>query len=126
MKRNIRWVRNRKGIVSVFVCAVLFLFFIIYEKNSTTNIRYEITGLEENLKKEKAIEADLKVEIAKLSSPSRIEALAKSYGLVSVKPNQIVFLSDTDVTTKEKKEREESWGLFARIFERSVEAGEKW
>ncbi|MEW6680161.1 MAG: septum formation initiator family protein [bacterium] len=125
MKRNIRWIRNRKEVILVSLFFFLFCFLIVLENIQITNLRYEIARQEEELKREKEAKAGLLIEIAKLSSPERIEKLATSYGLISVKPNQIVFLSDVLCEEKKKDVIFPGVGLFAKIFERSLEAKTK-
>ncbi|MEW6102766.1 MAG: septum formation initiator family protein [bacterium] len=124
MKRRMRWVRNRKEAIFLFIFAFLFLFLIVLENNEITNLGYKITGQEDELKEEKTKNANLTIEITNLSSPQRIEELARSYGLVGVKPEQITFLPDVTVEEK-KKEMMEPFSLLVRIFERGIEARER-
>ncbi|MEW6007561.1 MAG: cell division protein FtsL [bacterium] len=124
MKRRIRWIGNRKEGIFLSIFVFLFLFLIVLENNKITNLSYEITGQEDELKKEKTKNANLTIEITRLASPERIEELARSYGLVSVKPEQITFLPDVIVKEKEE-ERMEAFSFLAKIFERGIEAKER-
>lgn len=124
MKRNIRWARNRRGIILFCVFVIVSAFLIVFEKNIITNLRYENIVLEDELNKERTIEKGLRIEITELSSAERIEALAKFHRLVSVTPFQIVFMEDVDVGS-EKSKSEEHQGFLAMLFKRNVSAIEK-
>lgn len=115
MKRNMRWIRNRRGGIFLWILAFLFAFDMVFENISITNLRYKITALEDNLKREKTKGLSLAIEIAELSSPERIEALASSYGFISIPPSSIVFMEDVEEAPLESENKEER-SFFAKLL----------
>jgi len=113
MKRNMRLLRNNKKLIIIGAAFFLFLFLCILLNKEIIALRYEIARQEEELKKEKEIERALMIEIETLKRPERIEELARSYGLISIKPKKIVFLPDVII---EEQKRGKPQEFFARIF----------
>ncbi|HAW49647.1 TPA: hypothetical protein DCX16_01660 [bacterium] len=122
MKIRIRWIMNRISIILPPVFLFLFIFLIVLQHAKITNLRYEISYLEENLNKEKRKERSLLIEIGRLSSEERIQELAEKYELVLVKPKQITFLPQPLFQEADKPFYKQ--GLLAMIF-KNVEAKEK-
>lgn len=109
MKRNIRWIRNRKGAIFIYILPLVFPFLVIFEKSTNMSLRYEITELEDTLKEEKTRKRDLIIKIAELSSAERIEKLARAYGFVNISPPSIVFMEDVDVAYRKEKKGKQSF-----------------
>lgn len=124
MKTNIRWIRNRRGIILFCVFVIVSAFLIVSERNIIIKLRYENTDLELAKGSETTTNQELMIDITKYSSPEEIEALAKSYNLVNISPSQIVFMEDVDVDS-EKSKSEEHQGFLAMLFKRNVSAIEK-
>lgn len=115
MKRNMRWIRNRWEGIFIFIFFVISFFLVVFENNNITNIRYEITYLEDTLKEEKTRESSLKIEIAKLTLPERIETQARSYGFVNIPLSSIAFIEDVKGGSR-VSEKGESYSFVAKLL----------
>jgi cell division protein FtsL len=111
MKRKIK--RLKKNWLFVVWVGALFLFLltIVFYQSRIIALRYEIAELEKKLLEEDMRRRGLEIEITSLRQPERIERLAKRYGFVRARPDQIVFLEEPELP-KEKIPSSEK-GLFA-------------
>ena len=86
-------------VATIFFCLMLVfiaeLFFYTWCRVQVVRIKYDITGQVSRIQQLSAMQDNLKIEIARLKSPSRIAKIAKTQlGLVTPTSKQMLLLPD--------------------------------
>ena len=95
-KKKNRKQRNPK-ITIVFLCLMLFfiaeLLFYTWCRVQSVRIKYEITAQTAHVWQLSAMQDNLKIEFARLKSPSRIAKIAKTQlGLITPSSKQVILI----------------------------------
>jgi cell division protein FtsL len=77
----------------IFVCIFLAMtgIYILAQHQFTLNNQIKISRLDEKIAKEKAVQKTLRVKLARLQSPARVERIARDI-LGMSDPNSIIYL----------------------------------
>lgn len=108
--RLIQGVTRRRPQVLVWIAfsvlAMIVFFALIASRTSLDRTAFELAEIERQIELEEARFEDLRLEIARLSAPSRIAPLAEAMGMVL--PNRVARVSASGVIQFET-DREERW-----------------
>ena len=90
--------RNSK-VATIFFCMMLVfiteLFFYTWCRVQSVRTKYEITRQTSRIRQLSAMQDNLKIEFARLKSPSRIAKIARSQlGLITPSSKQMVFMPE--------------------------------
>lgn len=94
-------VRNRvkkrqKSVFSLFIVITIFvgsLIFFVWSRLQITHLGYQISHTNSEQKQLLQLNKQMKLEVASLTSLSRIESIAKNQlGLINPEPHQVVFI----------------------------------
>ena len=95
-KKKKRKQRNPK-VIAVFLCLMLVfiaeLLFYTWCRVQSVRTKYEITEQTSHMRQLAAMQDNLKIELARLKSPSRIATIAKTQlGLITPTSKQMILL----------------------------------
>ena len=86
---------TRRQIILITIILLLFMgsgIGYVWSNFEGTQIGYDLSRLQEEELKLKALNQKLKVELATLKSPQNLEAAARAFGLKEASPEQIIIL----------------------------------
>lgn len=106
--------RPRAGSWIVFALLAVFVFFApIVSRTSLDRAAFELREIRQSISEETARFEELELEVARLSSPSRIAPLADALGMVL--PTEVVRVEAPRIV-RNQTDREERWAEMKSIL----------